>query len=43
MEYVNTGSRRRLCEVTDTYQYVPLLQGLKSLLNHADIRDEVKS
>lgn len=41
MEYVNTGSKRRLCEVEDTFQYVPLLEGLKSLLAHAEIRDEV--
>ena len=40
-EYVNTGSKRRLCEVEDTFQYIPLLQGLKSLLAHDDIRDEV--
>lgn len=40
MEYVNTGSKRRLCEVEDTFQYVPLLEGLKSLLAHAEIRDE---
>lgn len=39
--YVNTGSKRRLCEVHDTFQYVPLLQALESLLTHADIRDEV--
>lgn len=41
VEYVNTGPKRRLSEIDDTFQYVSLLQGLKSLLSHADIRDEV--
>jgi hypothetical protein len=38
---VNSGSKRRLTEVDDTFQYVPLLRGLQILLGHEDIRDEV--
>lgn len=41
LECVRTGSKRRLAEVNDTFQYVPLLQGLQALLGHSDIRDEV--
>ena len=38
---INTGSKRRLGELNDTFQYVPLLKGLQTLLSHVDIRDEV--
>lgn len=40
---VQTGSKRRLAEVQDTFQYVPFLEGLQALLCHADIRDEVRN
>ena len=40
-EFRNTGAQRHLCEVHDTFQYVPILEGLKALLGHADICGEV--
>jgi hypothetical protein len=38
---VHNGNKRRLAEKKDTFQYVPLLEGLKSLLMKAEILDEV--
>ena len=42
LESIRSGSKRRLAEVKDVFQYVPFLQGLASLLSHPDIRDEVR-
>ena len=39
--YIGLGSKRRLVEKNDTFEYVPLLQGLKSLLQNKAIRHEV--
>ena len=36
-----TGPKRRLQNRADTFQYVPLLQGLRALLQNKDIFDEV--
>ena len=41
--YTQTGAKRRLSEVNDTFQYVPLLEGLQSLLRNSEILDEVVS
>ena len=41
LEYTHTGSKRRLSEINDTFQYVPILESLRSLLSHVDIYDEV--
>ena len=30
---INTGSKRRLSELNDTFQYVPLLKGLQTSKN----------
>ena len=35
------GCKRRLTEIKDTFQYVPLLAGLQTLLKNDDIRHEV--
>ncbi len=40
---VGTGVKMRLCEVKDTFQYVPLLKCLKLLLQNQKICDEVSS
>ena len=39
----HTGAKRRLSEVKDTFQYVPLLESLQSLLRNSEILDEVGS
>ena len=41
-KYQQTGAKRRLVEVKETCQYVPLLQNLERLLNNEDIYQEVK-
>ena len=41
LRYVGLGCKRRLVETNDTFQYVPLLQGLKILLQNDAIRHEV--
>ena len=41
MEVVHVGAKRRLRECKDTFQYVPLLQGLQALLQSQEILDEV--
>lgn len=41
--YTQTGAKRRLSEVNDTFQYVPLLESLQSLLRNSEILDEVGS
>lgn len=37
-----TGSKRRLIEKHDTYQYVPLLQSLHTLLSDPSVIDQVE-
>ena len=39
--YQQMGTKRRLVEVTETFQYVPLLPNLEKLLNNKDIFQEV--
>ena len=39
--YQQTGAKRRLVEVQETCQYVPLLQNLEKLLNNQDVYREV--
>ena len=39
---MQSGSKRRLAEVQDNFQYVPFQQGLQALLCNTDIRDEVR-
>ena len=41
-ETVCSGSKRRLIEKHDTYQYVPLLLSLKSLLSDPSVIEQVK-
>lgn len=41
LQCVRTGSKRHLAEVSDAFQYIPLLESLQSLLSHPEIRDEV--
>ena len=41
METGSVGATSRLMEVRDTFQYVPLLDGLTSLLNNKEILGEV--
>ncbi len=41
LEPVFTGQKRRLEERIDTFQYIPLLQGLKALLQKQEVFDEV--
>ena len=38
---VGLGCKRRLVETNDTFEYVPLLQGLKTLLQNDAMRHEV--
>ena len=38
---MGVGSKRKLVETKDTFQYVPLLPGLQSLLKNDDVRHEV--
>ena len=38
---VQNGNKRKLTEKKYTFQYVPLLDGLKSLLSKQEILDEV--
>ncbi len=38
---IQTGSKRRLCDKKRTFQYVPLLDGLCSMLSNQEILDEV--
>ncbi|XP_065893459.1 uncharacterized protein [Dysidea avara] len=39
--YQQMGTKRRLVEVTETFQYVPLLPNLEKLLNNKDIFQEI--
>ena len=39
--YQQTGAKRKLVEVTETSQYVPLLPNLERLLNNKNIFQEV--
>ena len=39
---MRTGAKRRLVEHADTFQYVPLVPGLKALLRNRSIPDEVR-
>ena len=39
--YQQTGVKRRLVEVTETAQYIPLLSNLERLLNNQSIFQEV--
>lgn len=39
---VQHGNKRRLSEKKYTFQYVPLLDGLDSLLTNQEILDEVR-
>ena len=39
--YKQTGAKRRLVEIQETCQYVPLLPNLEKLLNNQDIYQEV--
>ena len=32
LRYVGLGSKRRLIDTNDTFEYIPLLQGIKCLL-----------
>ena len=41
LRYVGLGSKRRLIDTNDTFEYIPLLQGLKCLLQNDAIRHEV--
>ena len=41
-ETVYSGSRRTLVEKHDTYQYVPLLPSLKSLLSDPTVLEQVE-
>lgn len=43
LRYVGLGCKRRLVETNDTFEYVPLLQGLKTLLQNDAIRHEVST
>ena len=38
---MGVGSKRKLVETKDTFQYVPLLSGLQSLLKNDDVCHEV--
>ena len=39
---MRTGAKKRLVEHADTFQYVPLVPGLKALLRNRSIPDEVR-
>lgn len=39
--YTKSGRNRKLVEVNDTYQYVPLLKNLQWILNNPEIHNEV--
>lgn len=39
--YQKSGTTRRLVEVKDTSQYIPLLKHLEKLLNNSDVLQEV--
>ena len=41
LRYQQSGSSRRLVEVTDTFQYVPLIPNLKHFLSNPDVFKEV--
>ena len=41
LEAVSVGVKRRIQEKSDTFQYIPLFTGLKSLLQNQEIFDEV--
>lgn len=43
IEYVGLGRKGRLVETKDTFQYVPLLNGLQSLLLNDVVRHEVSN
>lgn len=40
--YQQTGVKRRLVEVRETCQYIPLMQNLEKLLNNQDFYQEVQ-
>lgn len=40
--YQQTGVKRRLVEVRETCQYIPLMQNLEKLLNNQDVYQEVQ-
>ena len=41
-KYQQTGIKRRLVEVKETFQYIPLMQNLEKLLNNQDVYQEVQ-
>ena len=38
---IGTGVKRRLVEVQDSYQYVPLLTSLQALLSDSSVLEEI--
>ena len=41
-KYQFSGSKRRLVQKSDTFQYVPLIDNLQWILQNKDVYDEVK-
>ena len=38
-----SGSKRRLVEIIDTFQYIPLLESVRSLLCNSTVMDQIES